>query len=63
MMHRVGTEDDHGYDYLIRGQKKLEELGIRYRKVTVGGGDHSFSWSKPSSIDAMMDFFEEKIGR
>lgn len=63
MMHLVGTEDDHGYDYLIRGQKKLEELGIRYRKVTVGGGDHSFSWSKPSSIDAMMDFFEEKIGR
>lgn len=60
MMHLVGTEDDHGFDFLLRGHAKLDEIGIRYKKVIVGGGDHSNSWTKNSSIDAMMDFFDEK---
>lgn len=61
MLHIVGTEDDHGFDFLLRGHKKLDELGIRYQKLIVGGGNHSDSWVKPASIDRMMDFFDEKV--
>ena len=61
MMHQVGTEDDHGFDFLMRGHQKLDELGIRYRKEIVGGGDHSNAWCKPEAIDAMMSFFNEKV--
>lgn len=60
MMHIVGTEDDHGFDFLLRGHEKLEELGIRYQKVIIGGGNHSNAWVKPGSIDVMMDFFDDK---
>lgn len=60
MMHIVGTEDDHGFDFLLRAHKKLDELGIQFKKVIVGGGNHSNAWIKPASIETMMGFFDQK---
>ena len=62
MLHLVGTEDDHGFDFLLRGHAKLDELGVNYEKRIVGGANHSNAWIKPTSIDAMMDFFDQKVG-
>ncbi len=62
MMHIIGTEDDHGFDYLLRAHEKLDQLGIQYQKLIIGGGNHSNSWIKTTSIDAMMDFFIQKTG-
>ena len=61
MMHIVGTEDDHGFDFLLRSHAHLDELGIKYKKVIVGGANHSNAWVKPSSIEKVMEFFDSKI--
>ncbi len=54
-----GTEDEHGFDYVLRGWAKMDELGIAYRKLVVGGGDHPSGWSRVT--DRVFDFFDSCV--
>ena len=51
-----GTEDEHGFDYVMRGWAEMDRLGIPYQKLVVGGGDHPSGWSQVT--DRIFDFFD-----
>ena len=58
MLHIMGTEDQHGFNDMVRAYQALETAGVKYRRIVTGGGEHVYSWVP--YLDDMFAFFDEK---
>lgn len=58
MLHIIGTEDEHGFNDMIRAYAELDRLGVQYRKRIVGGGNHAQAWT--FAVDEIFNFLDEK---
>ena len=52
-----GTEDYHGFDYMLKGYHFAKDCGLDIRLLPVGGGGHVDCWV--SVLPEIFDFLEE----
>ena len=59
LLHIIGTEDEYGFDDMIKAYAELDRLGIQYKKMIIGGGNHSLSWT--FAVKDIFDFLDSNV--
>lgn len=59
VFHIIGTEDEFGYNDMIKAYAEMDKLGIIYKKQIVGGANHSWAWT--FAVKEIFDFLDSNV--